>query len=136
MSTLPTKQELISLVESMCEVQDRMLGARGMPEHIQRPHVDNIEALKAPDRRRWPWAPVTTPRRSRHPISLLNAPRSHLWAQQRRTVADAPLLLYWPRAYYAAWLPPSGFCLAFSALTSLPTWSSPIGRFNSSTISA
>ena len=25
-----------------------MLGARGMPEHIQRPHVDNVEALKAP----------------------------------------------------------------------------------------
>ena len=24
------------------------LGARGMPEHIQRPHVDNMEALKAP----------------------------------------------------------------------------------------
>ena len=44
----PTKHELISLVESMCEVQDRMLGARGMPEHIQRPHVDNLEALKAP----------------------------------------------------------------------------------------
>ena len=32
----------------MCDVQDRMLGARGMPEHIQRPHVDNMEALKAP----------------------------------------------------------------------------------------
>ena len=32
----------------MCEVQDRMLGARGMPEHIQMPHVDNLEALKAP----------------------------------------------------------------------------------------
>ena len=45
-SVPPTKQELISLVESMCEVQDRMLGARGMPEHIQRPHVDNMEALK------------------------------------------------------------------------------------------
>lgn len=44
----PTKQKLISLVESMCGIQDRMLGARGMPEHIQRPHVDNIEALKAP----------------------------------------------------------------------------------------
>ena len=44
----PTKQELISLVESVCEVQDRMLGARGMPEHIQRPHVDNMDALKAP----------------------------------------------------------------------------------------
>lgn len=44
----PTKQKLISLIESMCEVQDRMLGARGMPEYIQRPHVDNMEALKAP----------------------------------------------------------------------------------------
>jgi len=42
----PTKEQLISLVESMCDVQDRMLGARGMPKHIQRPHVDNIEALK------------------------------------------------------------------------------------------
>ena len=48
MTEQPSKQELISLVESMCEVQDRMLGARGMPEHIQRPHVDNIRALKAP----------------------------------------------------------------------------------------
>ena len=48
MTEQPTKQELLSLVESMCEVQDRMLGARGMPEHIQRPHVDNMEALKAP----------------------------------------------------------------------------------------
>ena len=48
MTDLPTKEYLISLVESMCEVQERMLGARGMPEHIQRPHVDNIEALKAP----------------------------------------------------------------------------------------
>ena len=48
MTTPPTKEQLISLVESMCAVQGRMLGARGMPEHIQRPHVDNIEALKAP----------------------------------------------------------------------------------------
>ena len=32
----------------MCDVQDRMLGARGMPKHIQMPHVDNMEALKAP----------------------------------------------------------------------------------------
>ena len=54
MTTPSTKQELISLVESMCEVQDRMLGARGMPEHIQRPHVDNMEALKAP-RAAWIW---------------------------------------------------------------------------------
>ena len=28
----PTKQELISLVESMCNVQDRIIGARGMPD--------------------------------------------------------------------------------------------------------
>ena len=48
MTEQPTKEALISLVESMCEVQNRMLGARGMPEHIQRPHVDNMEALKAP----------------------------------------------------------------------------------------
>ena len=48
MSSPPTKEQLMSLFESMCEVQDRMLGARGMPEHIQRPHVDNMEALKAP----------------------------------------------------------------------------------------
>ena len=46
MTSAPTKQKLISLVESMCEVYDRMLGARGMPEYIQRPHVDNMEALK------------------------------------------------------------------------------------------
>ncbi len=46
MTSPPTKEQLISLVESMCEVQDRMFGARGMPKHIQMPHVDNIEALK------------------------------------------------------------------------------------------
>ena len=50
----PTKQELTSLVEPTCDVQDRMLGARGMPEHIQRPHVDNMEALKAPVFFLWP----------------------------------------------------------------------------------
>ena len=32
----------------MCEVQGRMPSARGMPAHIQRPHMENIEALKAP----------------------------------------------------------------------------------------
>ena len=48
MTSHPTKEQLISLAESLCEVQDRMLGARGLPEHIERPHVDNMEALKAP----------------------------------------------------------------------------------------
>ena len=55
MSTPPTKEQLISLVESMCEVQERMLGARGMPEHIQRPHMNNMEALKAPVFFLWEW---------------------------------------------------------------------------------
>ena len=44
----PTKHELISLVESMCEVRDRMLGARGLPEHIESLHRVNIKALIAP----------------------------------------------------------------------------------------
>ena len=48
MTEQPTKEQLIYLVESMCDVQDRMIGARGMPKHIQMPHVDNLEALKAP----------------------------------------------------------------------------------------
>lgn len=30
MTTPPTKEQLISLVESMCDVQERMLGARGL----------------------------------------------------------------------------------------------------------
>ena len=50
------------MVESMCEVQDRKLGARGMPEHIQRPHVDNIEALKAPVFFLWELLGYGTPR--------------------------------------------------------------------------
>ena len=61
-SSPPTKEQLISLVESMCEVQDRMLGARGMPEHIQRPHVDNVEALKAPVFILWDLLGYGTPR--------------------------------------------------------------------------
>ena len=48
MTEPPTKEQLIALVESMCDVQDRMLGARGMPKHIQMPYVANLEALKAP----------------------------------------------------------------------------------------
>ena len=58
----PTKQKLISLVESMCGIQDRMLGARGMPEYIQRPHVDNIRALKAPVFFLWELLGYGTPR--------------------------------------------------------------------------
>lgn len=62
MPSSPTKEQLMSLFESMCEVQDRMLGARGMPEHIQRPHVDNMEALKAPVFFMWELLGYGTPR--------------------------------------------------------------------------
>ena len=62
MTDQPTKEQLISLVESMCEVQDSMIGARGMPEHIQRPHVDNMEALKAPVFFLWELLGYGTPR--------------------------------------------------------------------------
>ena len=30
------------MAESMYEAKEKMLGARGMPRHIQRPHMDNI----------------------------------------------------------------------------------------------
>ena len=62
MTDPPAKEQLISLVESMCEVQDRMLGARGMPKHIQMPHVDNMEALKAPVFFLWELLGYGTPR--------------------------------------------------------------------------
>lgn len=62
MTDPPAKEQLISLVESMCEVQDRMLGARGMPKHIQKPHVDNVEALKAPVFFLWELLGYGTPR--------------------------------------------------------------------------
>lgn len=58
----PTKHELISLVESMCEVQDRMLGARGMPEYIESPHRVKIRALKAPVFFLWELLGYGTPR--------------------------------------------------------------------------
>ena len=61
-TSTPTKEQLISLVESMCDVQDRMLGARGMPKHIQMPHVDNMEALKAPVFFLWELLGYGTPR--------------------------------------------------------------------------
>ena len=62
MTSHPTKEQLISLAESLCEVQDRKLGARSMPEHIQRPHVDNMEALKAPVFILWDLLGYGTPR--------------------------------------------------------------------------
>ena len=48
MEELPSKQQLILLVNSLCEIQDRIISAKGMPEYIQRPIADKVEPLKAP----------------------------------------------------------------------------------------
>lgn len=48
MDEMPSKQQLILLVNSLCEIQDRILSVRGMPDYIQRPIADKIEPLKAP----------------------------------------------------------------------------------------
>ena len=45
---MPSKQQLILLVNSLCEIQDRILSVRGMPDYIQRPIADKVEPLKAP----------------------------------------------------------------------------------------
>jgi hypothetical protein len=48
MDEMPSKQQLILLVNSLCEIQDRILSVRGMPDYIQRPIADKVEPLKAP----------------------------------------------------------------------------------------
>ena len=48
MDEYPSKQQLILLVNSLCEIQDRILSVKGMPDYIQRPIADKVEPLKAP----------------------------------------------------------------------------------------
>lgn len=48
MNEYPSRQRLILLVNSLCEIQDRILSVKGMPEYIQRPIADKVEPLKAP----------------------------------------------------------------------------------------
>ena len=48
MDEMPSKQQLILLVNSLCEIQDRILSVSGMPDYIQRPIADKVEPLKAP----------------------------------------------------------------------------------------
>ena len=48
MNEYPSKQQLILLVNPLCEIQDRILSLRGMPDYIQRPIADKVEPLKAP----------------------------------------------------------------------------------------
>ena len=48
MEEMPNKQQLILLVNSLCEIQDRILSVKGMPDYIQRPIAEKVEPLKAP----------------------------------------------------------------------------------------
>lgn len=48
MDEYPSKQRLILLVNSLCELQDKILSVKGMPDYIQRPIADKVEPLKAP----------------------------------------------------------------------------------------
>ena len=45
---MSSKQQLILLVNSLCEIQDRILSVRGMPDYIKRPITYKVEPLKAP----------------------------------------------------------------------------------------
>ncbi len=47
MGDYQTKEQLILLVNSLCELQDKIMSAKGMPKHIQQPIADNVEPLKA-----------------------------------------------------------------------------------------
>ena len=48
MQEYPSRQQLILLVNSLCEIQDRIMSVKGMPDYIQRPIADKVEPLKAP----------------------------------------------------------------------------------------
>ena len=48
MDEYPNKEQLILLVNSLCELQDKILSVKGMPDYIQRPKADKVEPLKAP----------------------------------------------------------------------------------------
>ena len=45
---MPSREQMILLVNSLCEIQDRVMSVKGMPKHIQQPIADKIEPLKAP----------------------------------------------------------------------------------------
>ena len=48
MEEMPSKQQLILLVNLLCKLQDKILSVKGMPKHIQQPIADKVEPLKAP----------------------------------------------------------------------------------------
>ena len=48
MDDMPSRKQLILLVNSLCKLQDKILSVKGMPKHIQQPIADKVEPLKAP----------------------------------------------------------------------------------------
>ena len=48
MGEYQNREQLILLVNSLCEIQDKILSVKGMPKHIQQPNADKFEPLKAP----------------------------------------------------------------------------------------
>ena len=48
MEEYPSRQRLILLVNSLCELQDKILSVKGMPDYIQQPIADKVEPFKAP----------------------------------------------------------------------------------------
>lgn len=48
MDEMPSSEQLILLVNSLCEIQDRIMSVKGMPKYIQQPIADKVEPLKAP----------------------------------------------------------------------------------------
>lgn len=48
MDDYPTKQQLILLVNSLCEIQGKILSVKTMPDHIQQSIADKFEPLEAP----------------------------------------------------------------------------------------
>ncbi len=48
MDEMPSKQQLILLVNSLCEIQDRILPQRGMVDDFKRRIAASFEPLKAP----------------------------------------------------------------------------------------
>ena len=45
---MPSREQLILLVNSLCKLQDKILSIKGMPKHIQQPVEDKVEPLIAP----------------------------------------------------------------------------------------
>lgn len=48
MDEVPSREQLILLVNSLCKLQDKILLVKVMPKHFQQPIADKFEPLKAP----------------------------------------------------------------------------------------